>query len=321
MVVKGDFQIEIVEAQTKVPYKEHTKDGKTYAEVEPNAEYWISIQKVRAVSFRSQNILVMFKVDGKDLGWFKYYPHNYIDKEPRCVGLCECKDGVVSSRALRFVKPEILAGIGSASSEPMIGNMEVEIYEGVIIYVDNSRHQDKLGIMEATTVSSRGGTAEAKFVRSAAGETTHLTPVTSAKAVKGAKLETITLHYCTVPGLMHVGVVTKPDNIWEAYKMINPHKKQPRLPPNEGLQPKRTKITKTMQVDGRQVVMEEKYQDTFDLSQLPSDSEDDDDYTPPAVIPNVTQSRSDAIPSVTQLETPAAILTVTPSNADVTRSS
>ena len=121
----------------------------------------------------------------------------------------------------------------------------------------------------------------------------------STKSVKGAKLQTIVLHYCTVPGLITVGVLPKPNNVWDVYKMMNPHKKRPILPPNndDELQPKRTKIRKTMQVDGRQVVTEETYQDTYDLSQLPSDNEDDDDYTPPAVLPKVTPSRADVMRS------------------------
>jgi hypothetical protein len=142
---------------------------------------------------------------------------------------------VASFRALRFVKPEILDGIGSASTnEPMIGNIEVEIYEEFCAYVDIRRRQDKLGTMEATTVSSRGGgMSKAKFVRSAAGKTTHLmkkrsTGTTRIERVQGAKLQTIMLHYCTVPGLMHVGVLPKPENTLEAYKMMNPHKKRPR---------------------------------------------------------------------------------------------
>jgi hypothetical protein len=295
MVVEGDFKIELVDAQTKAPYKEHNKDGKTYAEVEPDAEYLISIQRIRAVSFGDKNIFVRFNVDGKRLSWVTGYDSDYIDTEPVFYGLYESQDGVASSRALRFVKPEILDGTGSASTnEPMIGNIEVTTYEEVYTCADNSRRQDKLGIMEAATVSSTSseGLSKAKFVRSAAGETMHLMTVTSTKSVKGAMLETIMLHYCTVPGLIRVGVLPKPDNAWEAYKMMNPHKKRPRLPPNEGLQPQRTKITKTMQVDGRQVVMEEIYQESFDLSQIPSDSEDDDDCKPPAVIPNVMPSRA-----------------------------
>jgi hypothetical protein len=289
MVVKGDFKIELVEAQTKVPYKEHTKDGKTYAEVEPNAEYFISIQRIRAVNFVNQNIMVRFAVNGNNLGWSKTYNSNSMNKEPTCYGLYECKDGVISDRALRFVKPEILAGTaGSASinNEPVIGNIEVNIYIESRTYVDKSPGKDTLGIMKAATVSSSEDLSKAKFVRSAAGKTTHLTTVSSTKSVKGAKLETITLHYCTVPGLMHVGVLPKPDNFWEAYKIMNPHMKRPRLPPEEqGLQPKRTKIRKTMEVDGRQVMAEETYQDTYELSQLSSDS---DDYTSPVVVPNVT---------------------------------
>ncbi len=76
-----------------------------------------------------------------------------------------------------------------------------------------------------------------------------------------------------------------------------------------------------MQVDGKQVVMEEIYQDSYDLSQLPSDGTHDDNYTPPAVIPtNVAPSTPDGIPIVTQLGAPS-IIPVMPLGADATRSS
>lgn len=43
MVVQGNFKVELIDATTKQPFKEHTSKGKTYAEVEPDAEYFIRI--------------------------------------------------------------------------------------------------------------------------------------------------------------------------------------------------------------------------------------------------------------------------------------
>jgi hypothetical protein len=44
MVIQGSFifRVELVEANSNMPYKEHVKDGKTYVEVEPNAECILS---------------------------------------------------------------------------------------------------------------------------------------------------------------------------------------------------------------------------------------------------------------------------------------
>ena len=46
MVRQGDFEISIVLADTKIPFKEHTKDGKVYVEVEPDEDYFISMKPV-----------------------------------------------------------------------------------------------------------------------------------------------------------------------------------------------------------------------------------------------------------------------------------
>lgn len=46
MVKKGPFTVEIIDAYTKQAFKEHndTNDGKIYAEVEPDAEYFIRVK-------------------------------------------------------------------------------------------------------------------------------------------------------------------------------------------------------------------------------------------------------------------------------------
>jgi hypothetical protein len=46
MVRQGDFEISLVHADTKLPFKEHIKDGNVYVEVEPDEEYFICMQRV-----------------------------------------------------------------------------------------------------------------------------------------------------------------------------------------------------------------------------------------------------------------------------------
>jgi hypothetical protein len=43
MVKKGRFSVELVSADTRIAFMEHTKDDKTYAEVEPDVEYFVRL--------------------------------------------------------------------------------------------------------------------------------------------------------------------------------------------------------------------------------------------------------------------------------------
>jgi hypothetical protein len=68
MVVEGGFRVELVDVNTKIPYKEHTKDGKTYVEGDPDAEYFVSLLTV-AVLPEDHYIIDLF-VGNQDLGWY-----------------------------------------------------------------------------------------------------------------------------------------------------------------------------------------------------------------------------------------------------------
>ena len=46
MVVRNGYQVQLVDARTKIPFKEHEKDGKIYVEAEPDAEYFIAIRRI-----------------------------------------------------------------------------------------------------------------------------------------------------------------------------------------------------------------------------------------------------------------------------------
>jgi hypothetical protein len=46
MVRQGDLEISLIHADTKKPFKEHTKDDMVYVEVEPDVEYFIHVKRV-----------------------------------------------------------------------------------------------------------------------------------------------------------------------------------------------------------------------------------------------------------------------------------
>ena len=64
----GDFTVELVAADSKQPFREHTaEDGQVYAEVEPDMDYYIAVQtKVGGVK-------MCYFVDGVYLGYRTNY--------------------------------------------------------------------------------------------------------------------------------------------------------------------------------------------------------------------------------------------------------
>ena len=83
MVKQGDFEIELVHADSKVPFKEHEKDGKVYVEVEPDAEYYISVKRIGRN--HDGSLMVQYLVDDQDLGYHTTF--HKIDEEPDYSGV------------------------------------------------------------------------------------------------------------------------------------------------------------------------------------------------------------------------------------------
>eukprot|EP00957_Ditylum_brightwellii_P010059 759333-Ditylum_brightwellii.AAC.1 len=67
MVKQGNLTVELVDAVTKEPFREHTYNGKIYVEVEPEAEYFIQI-----TNQSKETIYWSFYVDGEGLGHWSY---------------------------------------------------------------------------------------------------------------------------------------------------------------------------------------------------------------------------------------------------------
>jgi hypothetical protein len=106
MVRQGDFIVEIVEAESKTPFKEHTRksDGTVFVEVEPDIEYFVHIKKVGDIAYSGQSVGASVSVDGQAMG--ARYPWDKGSRRSTYAGLWKRDGGGVSiTRALQVFKP------------------------------------------------------------------------------------------------------------------------------------------------------------------------------------------------------------------------
>jgi hypothetical protein len=222
MVQCGDFKIELVYADTKIPFKEHvhTKDGKIYVEVEPDVEYFISTQRIRMN--RGATTIASFSVDEKELSTY----HCYIEckDKPSYKGISR-RQGLVSTKtALKFTKPLISQDGTGVNRDLLMGKVEIKMYDcSQGGYKEKS--SDFTSTFTAATVDlEQSGLAKKKSLRSGEGEIT-ITKNHSGKRrpsfILGEQFDTVTLNYCTALGLMEVGVLEKPD-LWTHHRMKRP---------------------------------------------------------------------------------------------------
>ena len=210
MVQHGDFTIELVEAHSKIPFKEHMHDGKTYVEVEPDAEYFISIAKPGAVEFRQiATLRVEIHVDGKFLGSYSTYKTTSKYCNPVFQGTWTYENGTSSHTALKFVVPTIRAGGMSLAELAAVGKVEVKLFQALnpTPGIRNAATSTPSVALKATVAA--GFDKGKKIVRSSEGSLTTEKQKTDAACIqyqKGDLLSTITLYYCTTPGLIQMGV-------------------------------------------------------------------------------------------------------------------
>jgi hypothetical protein len=220
MVQSQDFKFELVYADTKMPFKEHTKDGKIFVEVEPDVEYFISIQQTG--TSRGGATISTFSVDGTDLH-FHHINSNGKD-QPSYEGIWSRENGVTTTKALKFTKPLTSQDGTNVHRGLLMGKVEIKMYEGILNGY-KGHQKDFTSTFTATAVDlNQSGVAKKKSLRSGEGEIT----VTKRKAEKrrarykcGAHFDTVTLNYCTALGLMEVGVLKKPDS-WTHHRMKRP---------------------------------------------------------------------------------------------------
>ena len=309
MVVQNGFKIEIVDANnTQRSFPEHCKDGKTYVEAEPDAEYFISVQKIGPVTSSADrnDMILEICVDGQCLGWkIGLYRWN-IDKTPHLYGLCTVHNGIRTSTALKFVKPSICPVETNSSASPsplvMTGKIKCYIFEADIeqrtsysSFSSPRRQRNYRATMEARPVNVPHGSGEnfkRKNTRSEAGSVTlaKVDPISPASPSsesedsslgsqsrsptfsfkKGDLVATINLNYCSALGLIHVGVLPKPD-VYTHHAMLTGKKRDISRPPI--VTPKRIRIFNTVSVNGSQIASRESFRDLFDLTILSSEDE------------------------------------------------
>ena len=246
MVVAEDFEFKLVSAAAedddhngvRRSFQEHTgTNGKTYVEVEPDTEYFLSIQKIRSSSSSAQ--VLSFIVDGKDLGFAQTMLPHHVHHPPLLRGIESGLSGVSTSRALKFVKAAFTTTTGTStddgtvtSSRAGMGKIEMVVCEGIDVgMVDRSEFNAASSFtassiqMDATTPTSNADITKKKNLRSGVGCST----VSRAKAeskqyrayAKGVVMYTITLYYCAAPGLIAVGILPKPP-FWTQVRKDHP---------------------------------------------------------------------------------------------------
>ncbi len=222
-MIVNDFEFKLVSAEDKTPFQEHQKDGKTFVEVEPDAEYFMSIRTVRPPSI---DLCCIFKIDGKNLG-YNLTIHSG-RAESFNLGTASWSNGVERSKALKFVEASFRtrdAGIGSTMAG--MGTVELKVYSA--IYVGDFILRDLTLSLAAPTIQTEDqvGVSMKKNVRSAEGssietKTEIYDPNVAHRHYEGGEyLYSIILYYCAAPGLIAVGVLPKP-HAWDLLRMTQP---------------------------------------------------------------------------------------------------
>ena len=203
------FEIELINAETKIPFKEHTHtDGRTYAEVEPDTDYFIHVR-----NHKDDKVVFKFSVDGKDLGYVQS-----IDKSDGWVesGLWKRQDGSDSYNALRFNKLYNRRNqVGDDEYEGhWTGSVELKVHK----YVELNEYSSREDVQSSWTPNAEdvldglNMSSNKKACNTVQGNIqTAGKKVPSYKLfVYGDHLQTIKLYYCSTVGLIAAKVLKPP---------------------------------------------------------------------------------------------------------------
>ena len=225
MVQQGDFKIEIVEAQSKIPFKEHHKDGKIFVEVEPEIEYYISTQKITSTSHHRTRLEIY--IDGQKLDYHVDYKPLEIGTAPTYRGLRSVANGFRTYTALKFEKPRSTYNGGTrVMPGQLMGKIELIIYENIPTGGTrvSTAHQAKKTIGSGIDSELAQGSKRKKVLRSTEGTANfsgkHNSTAHKRSYKKGRLVDTITLNYCAAVGLIVAGVLPKPTDIYEHHRMV-----------------------------------------------------------------------------------------------------
>lgn len=215
MVQQGDFEVHLVEAQSKTPFKEFYKDGQTFVEVEPDAEYFIGVRKVKKNADHDWLVLLL-DVDGKFLGYRRQFIGSYVSDGSHLMGIWSFENGISTDKALKIFTPSKAtqqAAFNQAEKMPVLhGEVKVKVYKG--IYVGQTTRESFTGSFSPSDTgvgNSAAGLPKKLHLRSAEGNeaTSFIDPATVHDIHLGDHLYTITLKYCSTLGLVEAGVLPR----------------------------------------------------------------------------------------------------------------
>lgn len=201
MVKVGGYAVELVTADTKEPFKEHTApDGQIYAEVEPGMDYFIH------VSSDVSGVMMRFAVDGVDLGYRDFFTGSNMKKYR---GSWERRDNRHTITALHFNKTRQAQGL---APDMLTGKVEVHVHRLGEKFYEDSRD---IASTSLTANSTSGGKKCIKSTSSGS-QSFGINPkgqTASSKIVNytlGKHLCTITVNYCSALGLIYHKILPRP---------------------------------------------------------------------------------------------------------------
>ncbi|GKY92179.1 hypothetical protein MPSEU_000189200 [Mayamaea pseudoterrestris] len=182
MVIRSGFEVQLVHADSKLPFKEHEKDGKIYVEVEPDAEYFIAIRRLNNTG--PPAIVSQYSIDGKRLNYSRALSEK---AEFTYDGIYSQMNGKSSTVTVRQASTSCERKWSSYSAT---GNI--------------STCKKKFLLSEPGHSTRKTPVAHV-----------------SRHFIPGRDIETITLNYCSAVGLTDVGVIPKL-SLWAGQRMVRP---------------------------------------------------------------------------------------------------
>lgn len=273
MVQQGPFLVELVRADTRQSFAEHTsEDGKQrYAEVEPEVEYFIKVSHTHVVR---KIIRADFWVDGEKLK----YCTNLIRGQEEIHGLWSLQGDRQINKALRFkvlesrhASPDKQDGF-----DPWIGSVKVTFSEAIPSGVRRTRNFKSH--WEGASVDGSISENVRKVVQSKEGELALVTknPRKKQRFNAGNRLASVKIQYCTAFGLIQAGLLPKPP-VWDFHRaqypreLFSPSKRTPSMTRCLNVTPKTKVMTPADPTKG----IEEVRVEEFDLVEADhSDSEE-----------------------------------------------
>jgi hypothetical protein len=274
MVKIGRLTLELVAADTKIAFKEHTKDGKTYVEVEPDVEYFIRV----GAEAGPEVVKVRLYVDGKNLGyWGKLEAKK--KNVSRTFGLWSYDGSRSSERALIFAKAKVFNRSNSDQEAPFwTGKVEAIFWSCVDTgetYIEsackNKWETGDIGVVIGQSDPALKGvmTQEGNLEKS------HKDSGKRRRTTRLNQLPTVTLHYCSAAGLMAAGVFGPVDRMVMARRLNEYKRGATQVAADAANMPKPQKLQMVQMLNGKSIGPAPKECDLFDLTNLDDDEEDD----------------------------------------------